>query len=513
MSEFHIANENLATGIDMLDELSHRLVRIKNELQGFSKFSELAIVTEEFQNYSDLGALQRLANYYDEGGLKPLGEADTQLTWVADTANAANSAMDTVLKGLESTGNSNTWIISPIASDLRDSLNPASTSIKALSISAAVHQQRMHNDQATMDQIIRATKNAQKVESFFSQIGLAEVIVFVDRHLIFTLGIILTLFAFEMRQHRTWIPTTWQLLSSHAKIMRATFTAVFRPPVTPHQPNQPPPRADQTQNIYDKLEPEDTENKSDLYKDIAFLYDVFYCHDEESHAQQRFLLHFAARKHPVSDVGAGTGATAIYLAQHGIPVICVEPSTAMRSVLLTQLANIPNLDPLTTVINSDGQSFQLDTELPLILITNVFQHILLDNARNQLLLNIWTHLQAKGYLIVDFRINQACTEQSRTLHSERHIGAMHYMHFAQIRRQSERLWEHIWWFETHCNHQLVESTDPRRFVMRADSRAECLALLHQHGFQVYREFSDYKFSPFHDEQSQQRLILVARKVS
>ncbi len=251
-------------------------------------------------------------------------------------------------------------------------------------------------------------------------------------------------------------------------------------------------------------------NNSDRYSRIAALLDLFSGQDPESIVKKNFYLHYALRRQPVLDIGAGTGTIPLYLAQHGIQVTAIEPSAAMRSVFLTRLANRAKLASLVTLLNSTGKSFRLGTKFPLIIITEVFESLLDDQSRHQLLDNVWQHLSAKGLVISDFRIHGGYREQPITLRDEHKIGQIRYQHFDEVREVTRHYWELVHTFETYHTHQRVDRVEAS-LVMRLDSRAAVHDLFQQHGFQIRQEFSDYTFSPVQEKQIQPRLILFARK--
>ena len=74
------------------------------------------------------------------------------------------------------------------------------------------------------------------------------------------------------------------------------------------------------------------------YERSAFLYDLF---DRKPNVD--FFRRVAAGSASVLDVGAGTGRIALPLARDGHEVTCVEPSPAMRAVLVGKLRDKADL--------------------------------------------------------------------------------------------------------------------------------------------------------------------------
>ncbi|MEU7050861.1 class I SAM-dependent methyltransferase [Streptomyces eurythermus] len=94
----------------------------------------------------------------------------------------------------------------------------------------------------------------------------------------------------------------------------------------------------------------------DPYAVMSYYYDTFAAVSSTAaqtapHASA--FLSFAKPGDRVVDLGAGTGSTALPLAELGCTVHAAEPSRSMRSVLLSKLAARPQLHPRLTVTDLD----------------------------------------------------------------------------------------------------------------------------------------------------------------
>lgn len=107
---------------------------------------------------------------------------------------------------------------------------------------------------------------------------------------------------------------------------------------------------------------------------------------------------------PVLDIGAGTGRPALVLldALPSASVLAVEPSPAMRSVLLAKLAARPDLHQRITVVPGHLDALQLPERLGGALALGVIGHFDVD-ARRRLLADLAARLGSGASLLLDLQ--------------------------------------------------------------------------------------------------------------
>jgi 16S rRNA A1518/A1519 N6-dimethyltransferase RsmA/KsgA/DIM1 with predicted DNA glycosylase/AP lyase activity len=80
----------------------------------------------------------------------------------------------------------------------------------------------------------------------------------------------------------------------------------------------------------------------------------------------------AGVKRSILEVGAGTGLVTAALAEvTPAEIFALEPSAAMRAVLLSRLSSRPDLLGRVTVLSVDGLSVRLDEPAEAVVMTNV----------------------------------------------------------------------------------------------------------------------------------------------
>jgi SAM-dependent methyltransferase len=113
-----------------------------------------------------------------------------------------------------------------------------------------------------------------------------------------------------------------------------------------------------------------------------------------------FFASHARPTHRVLDVGAGTGRIALAIAERGNHVYCLEPSAAMRAVLLAKLAGKPSLRDRVTVMPGAAPTFQLPNLFDYAYLAGVVQYLPGD-SRPQLFDTLTRHLRPGAILAID----------------------------------------------------------------------------------------------------------------
>jgi SAM-dependent methyltransferase len=227
------------------------------------------------------------------------------------------------------------------------------------------------------------------------------------------------------------------------------------------------------------------------YEKSAHLYDLF---DNKDNID--FFSRYAKRAGEILDVGAGTGRIAIPLAKHGVRVIAVEPSAAMRNQFQKKLDAHPELRDCVALIVGTAASFKLARSLPAAFLSGGFDHFLDPVERLASLENIGHHLQIGGTLVFDVFLGlmkdspliPAGEVKTEDQTIRRLVGS---------KILPDRKIEVTLVFETYQNRTLRERIEQRSWAGITD-RDEIHHLLTQTGFTVKQEYSDYQFTPYRE---------------
>jgi SAM-dependent methyltransferase len=228
------------------------------------------------------------------------------------------------------------------------------------------------------------------------------------------------------------------------------------------------------------------------YEKSAHLYDLF-----DNKDNLPFFYHYATQAGEILDVGAGTGRIALPLAAEGIHVVCVEPSPAMRAQLQARLDARPELKDRISLIPADAASFRLGRAYPAAFLSGTFDHFLDRAERRASLRNLACHLQPGGILVFDVFLGLM---RDSTPQPAGHVtaGDWEYRRFVASRLLPRRRIEVTLLFEIYRAGVLQERIEQRSWAGVTD-RAEIHALLAETGFALQREFSDYRFTPYRQD--------------
>ena len=248
-------------------------------------------------------------------------------------------------------------------------------------------------------------------------------------------------------------------------------------------------------------------------------YDLLWSCGSADPLELNLLREWATVAGRVVDVGAGTGRIALPLAASGVHIYAVEPDPAMRSAMLTKLAQKPALWPNVTVLPATAADFQLTTPVDLIYGCGMLFHLLTNEEQLAMLHNLHQQLTPGGRLILD-SVGRHQNEPALppTLAGEVTVGEMVYR--ATMSREIVGPTLHNWRFVYETEYQGVTLEQFEAVTLaRVVKRAELLDWLAETGFEPEAEYADYEnldpiaTSTGNSETPQTRAtaIIVARK--
>lgn len=238
------------------------------------------------------------------------------------------------------------------------------------------------------------------------------------------------------------------------------------------------------------------------YEKSAHLYDLF-----DQKANIEFFYLYASRAKEVLDIGAGTGRIALALAKHGVKVVCIEPSPAMRRQFEMKLARQPDLSAYIHLAAGRADSFNLCRMFATAFLSGSFDHFLDDEERTSSLANIARHLDTGGTLVFDVFLGLMGDSPLSPAGSIKQ-GTTEYRRFVGGKVLSEGRKETQLVFEAYQDGRLTERIEEISLV-GITTRQEIHRLLAETGFAVRREWSDYDFTPYRE--GARLLIVEARK--
>jgi SAM-dependent methyltransferase len=245
-----------------------------------------------------------------------------------------------------------------------------------------------------------------------------------------------------------------------------------------------------------------------MYTHTAHFYD-FFDHDDPAplrHAE--FVGRYARAGTTVLDVGSGTGRVALLLAERGARVCCVEPSAAMRAVMLARLVDDSTRDDAITLLPGDAQTLNLGRTFDVIAACHML-YLLDDDALSRALTALRAHMHADGVLIGDFALAAGRSEHTRTLASTRTVGEVDYRKYTASRQVDAALWQVDWLYEAWHAGSLIDASS-ETFDVRVRDGAACRELLQAHGFAVQDESGDYAGGLWRDDARAARYVFAAR---
>lgn len=228
------------------------------------------------------------------------------------------------------------------------------------------------------------------------------------------------------------------------------------------------------------------------YEKCAHIYDFF--NDKDNFD---FFMHYGLKARNILDIGAGTGRIAIYLAQKGIKVVCVEPSPAMRKEFEKKLTASPEIAKIIKLIAADAVSFKIAQLFPAAFMSGCFDHLMDDNERTAALTNIHRHLKPGGIFVFDIFVGLMHDSELEPA-GRVTLDNREYRRFVGSKFLDEKNMEVQLVFEILENDKIIEKIEEYSQV-GVIGRPEIHDLLFKTGFKIREEFGNYDFTPYNED--------------
>jgi len=220
-----------------------------------------------------------------------------------------------------------------------------------------------------------------------------------------------------------------------------------------------------------------------VYDAAAGYYDLFATlRGESALPSVSFFTSLAPADGDVLEVGAGTGRITLPIAERAARVHALEPSCAMRSVLLAKLAGRPALHSKVTVLPLAAPTFRLGRRFDYALAAGVLQ-FLSPSQRRQLFATLTLHLRHGGTLALDMVCDGTAQDLPRHLIEDVAVGECRYtLHCAATAFDQSRSRMSFTYTTWHNGHVIAAETAERDVY--AHGHAEVSEDLEAHGFMV-----------------------------
>jgi SAM-dependent methyltransferase len=162
------------------------------------------------------------------------------------------------------------------------------------------------------------------------------------------------------------------------------------------------------------------------------------------------------------ELGSGTGRITLAVAERVARLWCVERSPTMRAVLLTKLAQRPDLWDRVTVLPGSAQSFQFGQRFDYVYLAGVLEHI--PHAdRAKLFAVIAEHLVPGGTAAMDMVLTEPAPDMPERELAEVRLGECRYVHSMRAEPLGPDLSRLHITYRTFCRDELIATDVVTRF--------------------------------------------------
>ena len=244
-------------------------------------------------------------------------------------------------------------------------------------------------------------------------------------------------------------------------------------------------------------------------------YDLFAAGTETLYTRQQFFLKEVGDAKNVLEIGAGTGNLALYLADHGRKVTCLEPSPTVLINLSAKVFNSDNYRKNVTIIPHKRKKVNFSKmKFDCVIISYVMPYIYTDKQRRTMLGIVRKKIVKGGTLLVTFFTTRMARSEKKHFDEERKVGDSIVKRFAEYKRlpvhKEYSLVNVIWYFEVYRYGRLSENFR-EEFICRCENTDYVDSLLSGNGWKINSKFADYTYSPHSDNVNSDIIVVIAEK--
>ncbi|MCP2341114.1 class I SAM-dependent methyltransferase [Actinomadura rupiterrae] len=161
------------------------------------------------------------------------------------------------------------------------------------------------------------------------------------------------------------------------------------------------------------------------------------------------------------EIGPGTGRLAVAVAARARSLTCLERSPTMRAVLISKLAQRPDLRPKVTVLDGAAPAFALGRTFDYVYLGGVLEHVP-PGDRPELFAAIAAHLKPGGLCAMDMVLRMPSPDQAERVMDEQDLGDCRYILSASAERLGPDLSKLRQTYRTYLRGELIATESVER---------------------------------------------------
>jgi SAM-dependent methyltransferase len=242
---------------------------------------------------------------------------------------------------------------------------------------------------------------------------------------------------------------------------------------------------------------------------IAPYYDLLAKPDDPPDEAGTFLFSLLRPGDTVLDIGAGTGTTAIALAERGVVVTALEPDREMYAMLLSRLSRRHDIGARLTPVPK-GAGFDTLASYDLVCSFSVL-HLLRTEEQDALCSFARSRVHSNGRVVLELPVTSPLrAERPLSVVGTRTLGRIRVEHLSSMSKGAGGRWLTHWRFATYLDDQPIDQVE-RTFDWEPLSHERTAQLLQRHRLAVEADLSGFDRQPYRRGESRVRLV-VARAV-